>query len=121
MTIKEVNDILDAGGEKVDNELVDLIFNGYYDKAIAYIINLTGCEEEIAREIAYEIYPLEDYEADMARAAAREAEGAKVCIPKCPTCGSTDLKRIGFIETYLDISAGTNVPTFRCGNCGYRW
>lgn len=119
MTIKEVNDILDAGGEKVDNELVDLVLygEGNYDEAIAYIINLTGCEEEIAREIAQGIYSPESFE----REKKEREKKPKVCIPKCPTCGSTDLKRIGFIETYLDVCAGTNVPTFRCGNCGYRW
>lgn len=115
MTKKEVNDILDAGGEKVDNELVDLIFNGYYDKAIAYIINLTGCEEEIAREIAYEIYPLEDYEADMAR-----AEKANVHLPKCPTCGSTHIERVGMFERWLT-DYGRKPDTFVCKNCGYKW
>ena len=121
MTKKEVNDILDAGGEKVDNELIDLLWDGEYDKAIAYIINLTGCEEEIAREIAYEIYPPEDYEADMVRAAAREAEEAKVCKPKCPTCGSTDLKPAGILDYIFTTSHGTNTHSFVCKNCGYEW
>lgn len=121
MTKKEAMDILDA--VDVDCKSLDpIIFEGgNYEKSANYIMKVTGCDKEVAMEIAYEIYPPEAYEDYMVRATAREAEEAKVCKPKCPTCGSTDLKRIGFIETYLDISAGTNVPTFRCGNCGYRW
>lgn len=35
-------------------------------------------------------------------------------VPKCPTCGSTNIKRLFF-------SGGWNPKQFRCNNCGYEW
>lgn len=36
--------------------------------------------------------------------------------PKCPTCSSTNIRKLGFFET------GIYCPkTFRCNNCGYEW
>ena len=37
-------------------------------------------------------------------------------IPKCPTCSSTNIRKLGFFET------GYYCPkTFVCNNCGYKW
>lgn len=46
--------------------------------------------------------------------------------PKCPTCGSTNIKKIGSIERGASIWAfGIFIKkinkTFKCGNCGYTW
>lgn len=46
--------------------------------------------------------------------------------PKCPTCGSTNIKNIGGVERGASIwafgifSKKIN-KTFKCGNCGYTW
>lgn len=46
--------------------------------------------------------------------------------PKCPTCGSTNIKKIGGVERGASIwafgifSKKIN-KTFKCGNCGYTW
>ena len=37
------------------------------------------------------------------------------CIPKCPTCGSTNLKRLN------PLFQGWNPKQFRCNNCRYEW
>ena len=46
--------------------------------------------------------------------------------PKCPTCGSTNIKKIGGIERGASIAAFGIFSkkinkTFKCGNCGYTW
>ena len=47
-------------------------------------------------------------------------------IPKCPTCGSTNLKRISLsskvISTALfGLLSTKRHKTFHCKNCGYEW
>lgn len=47
-------------------------------------------------------------------------------IPKCPTCGSTNICKIGGIERGASIAAFGIFSkkinkTFKCGNCGYTW
>lgn len=47
-------------------------------------------------------------------------------IPKCPTCQSTNIRKIGAVERGASIglfglfSRKIN-KTFKCGNCGYTW
>lgn len=47
-------------------------------------------------------------------------------IPKCPTCQSTDIRKIGGLERGASIiglglfSKKIN-KTFKCNNCGYTW
>lgn len=46
--------------------------------------------------------------------------------PKCPTCGSTNIKKIGGIERGASIAAFGIFSkkinkTFKCNNCGYTW
>lgn len=47
-------------------------------------------------------------------------------IPKCPTCGSTNIKKISstkrFVSTGLFGLASSNIgKTMECKNCGYKW
>lgn len=46
--------------------------------------------------------------------------------PKCPTCGSTNIKKMGGIERGASIAAFGIFSkkinkTFKCSNCGYTW
>jgi predicted RNA-binding Zn-ribbon protein involved in translation (DUF1610 family) len=46
--------------------------------------------------------------------------------PKCPTCGSTNIKKMGGIERGASIAAFGLFSkkinkTFKCSNCGYTW
>ena len=56
-----------------------------------------------------------------------EEEAAKpVYTPKCPTCGSPDLEKIGTASKVLDaafwgFASGKVKKTFHCKNCGYEW
>lgn len=47
-------------------------------------------------------------------------------IPKCPTCNSTNIKKLSFINRYLHYRAigflsKTARSQFVCNNCGYKW
>lgn len=47
-------------------------------------------------------------------------------VPKCPTCGSPDLEKIGTASKVLDVAfwgfaSGKAKKTFHCKNCGYEW
>ena len=47
-------------------------------------------------------------------------------LPKCPTCGSTNLSRlsgVGMITMFggFGVTDGNAGKTFKCNNCGYRW
>lgn len=47
-------------------------------------------------------------------------------MPKCPTCGSTNIREIGFGERTLSVnlfglSSNKFNKSFECNNCGYTW
>ena len=47
-------------------------------------------------------------------------------VPKCPTCGSTNIRKMGGAERGVSIAAFGIFSkkinkTFKCGNCGYTW
>ena len=47
-------------------------------------------------------------------------------VPKCPTCGSTNIRKMDGVERGASMAAfgifGKKInKTFKCGNCGYMW
>ena len=57
-------------------------------------------------------------------AARRAAEQANA--PRCPTCGSTDLKKIDAFDraisvSFLGLASSKIGKTFKCNHCGYMW
>lgn len=47
-------------------------------------------------------------------------------VPKCPTCQSTNIRKMGGVERGASIAAFGIFSkkinkTFKCGNCGYTW
>ncbi len=63
-------------------------------------------------------------QAKMAHGKAVLEEASRV--PKCPTCQSTNIRKMGGVErgasiaTFGIFSKKIN-KTFKCGNCGYTW
>lgn len=65
------------------------------------------------------------------RVSAALAHGASILeeksrVPKCPTCGSTNIRKMGGVERGASIAAFGIFSkkinkTFKCGNCGYTW
>lgn len=53
-------------------------------------------------------------------------DSSQVNIPKCPTCGSTNVRKMGGVERGASIAAFGIFSkkinkTFKCGNCGCTW
>lgn len=62
---------------------------------------------------------------------AKLAHGASILeeqsrVPRCPTCGSTNIRKMGGVERGASIAAFGIFSkkinkTFKCSNCGYTW
>lgn len=108
------------------------------DKALLYIQNNFNCSQDIAKE-TLDLYKEQIYDkvkkamADAvasltpeqiahANAVAREWQNK----PKCPTCSSTNVQKIGTGEravsvAVLGIFSKKINKSFKCKNCGYTW
>lgn len=67
----------------------------------------------------------EEREERMARWEAEAVERA-ACIPKCPTCGSTNVQRISTASRlgstlFWGLASDKIGKTMECKNCGYKW
>ena len=65
-----------------------------------------------------------DFDAKMAHGKAILEEQSRV--PKCPTCQSTNIRKMGGVERGASIYAFGIFSkkinkTFKCQNCGYTW
>lgn len=63
---------------------------------------------------------------DEERRKAEEEAAKPVYTPRCPTCGSPDLEKIGTASKVLDVAfwgfaSGKPGKQFKCKNCGYEW
>lgn len=72
-----------------------------------------------------ELEKAEAFDKQIKEELAQETELAKYT-PKCPTCGSPDLEKIGTASKVLDVAfwgfaSGKVKKTFHCKNCGYEW
>lgn len=104
-------------------------------KGMKFIQELTNCSDDDAQQLWCElseqygtkennpaIPDLTPQQIAQANAQAQELLNK----PKCPTCGSTNIKKIGGIERGASIAAFGIFSkkinkTFKCNNCGYTW
>lgn len=104
-------------------------------KGMKFIQELTNCSDDDAQQLWCElskqygtkennpaIPDLTPQQIAQANAQAQELLNK----PKCPTCGSTNIKKIGSIERGASIAAFGIFSkkinkTFKCSNCGYTW
>ncbi len=110
--------------------IVDLIiFSNKRDEngAIAYIQNCFQCDKTIAQKVFTIITeeigePLSPEQASYNNAMAKELLNK----PKCPTCSSTNVKKISVIAKLSGAAAfgyysKLAASQFECRNCGYMW
>ncbi|MBD5496760.1 MAG: hypothetical protein HDR11_03200 [Lachnospiraceae bacterium] len=108
-------------------DIVILINTGDIDGAVKYVQDYFQCDEETAKE-AIEIRrrtlgkPLSPEQRAHNQAIAREWQNK----PKCPTCSSTNVQKIGTGEravsvAVLGIFSKKINKSFKCNNCGYTW
>ena len=104
-------------------------------KGMKFIQELTNCSDDDAQQLWCElskqygtkennpaIPDLTPQQIAQANAQAQELLNK----PKCPTCGSTNIKKMGGIERGASIAAFGIFSkkinkTFKCSNCGYTW
>lgn len=118
MTKQEADEIFDQKGEDVFDAFDDYVtIEEDYEKAMSYYSQVTGCEMEIAREAVL------DYTNGLK---AVTEKIPKPNIPHCPTCNSTDIKRISTTAKVTNIAmfgllGNKRKKTFHCNNCKYEW
>ena len=115
-------------GEAIYNEIKELYYAGKEEEAVQYIKEVYECEEEVARQVfdifkskTHKVTPLMKAEVEAYERACRNKN-----LPKSPTSGSTNIKKIsskskaiGMLT--LGILDADIHRTFYCKNCGYRW
>ena len=124
-------------GTQIDSEDVFKYIRKWEIKdAIQYLINETGCTEE-ANDVVDEIKDLMKYSLKQSvnkhTYNHQSTQSSKLIqstqtqnIPKCPTCGSTNIRKIKAGERTASIigfgifSRKAN-KTWKCENCGHLW
>ncbi len=112
--------------------IYNYINEGKLEEAITRIQNYFNCNEETAKEFLvgfrkryYDTLKEECYSQLTPEEIARnnaEALDLFVNKPKCPTCGSTNIKKISDFTQLSDTFAFQgHYKQFRCKNCGYKW
>lgn len=125
-------------GTQIDSEDVFKYVRKWEIKdAIQYLINETGCTEEEANDVVDEIKDLMKYSLKQSvnkhtynhqsTQSSKQIQSTQTQnIPKCPTCGSTNIRKIKAGERTASIigfgifSRKAN-KTWKCENCGYLW
>lgn len=99
-------------------------------KCIELLMEHYNCEFDEAREVMDFVLdgkPLPNPNLTPQQIAQANAQAQELLNkPKCPTCGSTNIKKIGGIERGASIAAFGIFSkkinkTFKCNNCGYTW
>lgn len=91
-------------------------------KIVNMLVEKYNCEFDEARMVA-------DYFIDGTlpqKNVNNNSGGGNINKPKCPTCGSTNICKIGFGERMLSVGTFGLLSkkmnkTFKCKNCGYNW
>lgn len=115
MTLGEVRGLLEKDYQ-THYKQVKLLNYTSKEKAINYIQEQTSCSYEMAKRIVEEWLNIN-----------RTLKNDKnICTPKCPTCQSTDIKKIAFNEKatgyiLFGLFSKTARSQFECENCGYKW
>lgn len=98
--------------------------------AIAYIMNETGCTQQEAAGVVEDILRMDTMQKTpppiKRDAPAVPKETIRANIPRCPVCGSQDIKRISSLRRYINLqTAGLHSDTLNkqmeCKSCGYKF
>lgn len=112
------------------NDIFPYIKNGNLRDAIIFMKNETGCSKDEAYEVYKELKqmlnpkPLTKLEVESYKKQHSTQQYSNQ--PKCPTCGSTNVKKISV--TSKAVGAGlfglfskTAKSQFQCSSCGFKW
>lgn len=134
MTVDEMLSTLDQAKDSPFDEVCNLISKNNFNDAVICIKDYFKCDEATAK-IVFMDFKTKIYDdlfkpnstlspAEIARnnAIAQEWQNK----PKCPTCNSTNLKKVSTTSKVVNTAVfglfGTKRhKTFHCNNCGYEW
>ena len=113
------------------NEIYHYCVNNHKEEAIKYIQLKVGNNYKIAETIV-DTYieemgdEIEDHKRRIEEYKKRQLNERVLNKPKCPTCQSTNIKRVSTTSKVINTAIygifGTKrYKTFHCNNCGYEW
>ncbi|MCM1295635.1 MAG: hypothetical protein NC311_08830 [Muribaculaceae bacterium] len=134
MTVDEMLNVLDKAEDSPFYNICNLIGKNDFSQATKVIKDYLHCDENTAKIVCMdfktkvydEIYKpdpdLSPQEIAHNNAIAKEWQNK----PKCPTCSSTNVQKIGGLEragsVYMfGIFSKKINKSFKCKNCGYTW
>lgn len=126
MSYEEAMSILDTLDTNTQLDIMGYIIRDEKQQALDKIMELTNCTNNIASNIisqlSKDISPLSPAEITRNRQEAQDLLNK----PKCPTCNSTNLKKISATSKVINTAMfglfGTKrFKQFHCNNCGYEW
>lgn len=113
------------------NKVYWFLANNQKNDAINYLKQLVGNDYQIATKII-ELYQvseqeqIQDGKQQIQNIIRQEFTIENKNIPKCPTCNSTNVQKIGTGERAVSIAtlgifSNKINKSFKCKNCGYTW
>lgn len=112
------------------NDIFPYVKNGNLRDAIVFMKDETGCSKDEAYEVYRELKqmlnpkPLTKLEVESYRKQHSIQQPSNQ--PKCPTCGSTNVKKISVASKVVGaglfgLFSKTAKSQFECSSCGYKW
>lgn len=126
MSYEEAMNILDTVDTNTQLDIMGYIIRDEKQQALNKVMELTNCTSDIASNIvsqlSKDVSPLSPAEITHNNAVAQDLLNK----PKCPTCNSTNLKKISATSKVVNTAVfglfGTKrFKQFHCNNCGYEW
>lgn len=102
--------------KEVANKIEQIIFEEYVKDNPLYDPQEEKATQEKDKQIVEEFH----------REQAIKQSQPKPNVPKCPTCNSTNVEKIGTLERGISVTAwglfsSKLGKTMKCKNCGYKW
>lgn len=116
------------------DDINNFLKHGQREKAIQFIISKSNCTEKEAVDVVEDLIHMKKIQIQYSNSPNIIEESKRQCqqkkyeqnIPKCPTCGSTNIEKI--LLSSKVIGAGlfglfskSAKSQFKCKNCGYKW
>ena len=127
MNVEDAGKIFDDKGNAAD--YIRICQQQGLSGCIEYIQQITGCDANIAEQLISQSDFLNPSQFQLSPAEiAHNRQEAQDLLnkPKCPTCSSTNLKKISTTSKVVNTAVfglfGTKrFKRFHCNNCGYEW
>lgn len=120
MDYKKAYEILDSDANS--GKIFSFILKGDNKSAIEYIKQITNCDDTVAKAILLDLGEGLITENTNKSNETNQSQN----IPKCPTCGSTNIEKISigkkaFGGAMFGIFSSDIRNTMHCKNCGAKW